>query len=132
MLSAVLSCALHGIDALMVEVEVDIAHGLPQFALVGLPETAVKESRERVRAALKNSGYEFPSRRITVNLAPANVKKEGSAFDLPIALGILAASGLLPPERLAKHVLVGFTQTIRPGWIWDRTGDHQISARGNH
>src|SRR5439155_23034570 len=88
MLATILSSAVHGIDALLVEVQVDVASGLPQMAVVGLPDGAVKESRDRVRAALKNSGYECPARRITVNLAPADVKKEGSAFDLPMALGI--------------------------------------------
>ena len=86
MLAKVLSGALLGIDAYPVEVEVDIAQGLPQFATVGLPEGAVKESKDRVESAIKNSGYEFPTRRITINLAPADIKKEGAAFDLPIAI----------------------------------------------
>ena len=92
MLAKVFSSALVGIDAIQVDVEVDIAQGLPQFATVGLPDGAVKESKDRVRSALKNAGYEFPQRKITVNLAPADVKKEGAAFDLPIAVGILAPS----------------------------------------
>ncbi len=103
----VLSSTVHGIDALRVEVEVDIAAGLPQMAIVGLPEGAVKEGKDRVRAALKNSGYECPPRKITVNLAPADLRKDGSAFDLPIALGILAAGGLLPADRLAQYALLG-------------------------
>jgi magnesium chelatase family protein len=107
MLATVLSSALHGVDALMIEVEIDFAAGLPQFTIVGLPEAAVKESKDRVRAALKNSGYEVPPRRITVNLAPADVKKEGSAYDLPIALGMLAACGHLPAERLHEYVILG-------------------------
>jgi magnesium chelatase family protein len=107
MLATVLSSAVHGIDALLIEVEVDLASGLPQMAMVGLPEGAVRESKDRVRSALKNSGYEFPQRKITVNLAPADVKKEGSAFDLPIALGILAAAGHVPQERLREHALLG-------------------------
>jgi magnesium chelatase family protein len=98
MLAKVLSSAVIGIDAYIVEVEVDISQGLPSFSTVGLPEGAVRESKERVKASIKNSGYHFPSDRITVNLAPADVKKEGSAFDLPMALGILAATGLLPRE----------------------------------
>ncbi len=106
MLATVLSSTLHGIDGLMVEVEVDVGTGLPQLAMVGLPEGAVRESKDRVRAALKNSGYEFPQRKITVNLAPADVKKEGSAFDLPIALGILAASGKLPDGRLREFAIL--------------------------
>ncbi len=107
MLATVLSSALQGIDALLVEVEVDIAAGLPQMAVVGLPEGAVKESKDRVRSALKNSGYEFPQRKVTINLAPADVKKEGSAYDLPIALGLLAATGKLPAELLRHYVILG-------------------------
>ena len=95
MLSRVLSSAVFGIDAYVVDVEVDIALGLPAFATVGLPEGAVKESKDRVKAAVKNCGYEFPSRRITVNLAPADIKKEGAAFDLPMAIGILAATEIV-------------------------------------
>ncbi|MBT8340814.1 MAG: ATP-dependent protease, partial [Desulfatitalea sp.] len=96
MLARVLSSAVIGVDAYVVEVEVDIARGLPAFTTVGLPETAVKESRERVKAAIKNSGFRFSDDRITVNLAPAHIKKEGTGFDLPIAMGILAATGALP------------------------------------
>ena len=107
MLAKVLSSALLGIDAVTVDVEVDIAQGLPQFSTVGLPDGAVKESKDRVKAALKNSGYEFPARRITVNLAPADLKKEGTSFDLPIAIGILAATGVVKKERLGDYLLVG-------------------------
>ncbi len=103
----VLSGALNGIDALLIEVEVDLAMGMPSMAVVGLPEAAVRESKDRVRAALRNSGYDFPPRRITVNLAPADVRKEGSAYDLPIALGILAASGALPVALLEKFAALG-------------------------
>jgi magnesium chelatase family protein len=106
-LATVLSSAVHGIDALLVEVEVDIASGLPQMFVVGLPEGAVKESKDRVRSALKNSGYEFPQRKITINLAPADIKKEGSAYDLPIGLGILAACGMLPPPALREYSILG-------------------------
>ncbi len=107
MLAKVLSAAVVGIEAIMVDVEVDIAQGLPQFSTVGLPDGAVKESKDRVKAALKNSGYEFPPRRITANLAPADIKKEGSAFDLPISIGILAATGVIKGERLSRYVLLG-------------------------
>jgi magnesium chelatase family protein len=107
MLATVLSGALVGIDGLQVEVEIDTALGLPQFTTVGLPEGAVRESKDRVRSAIKNSGYEFPPRKITVNLAPADLKKEGSAYDLPIALGILAAEGILAKDRLAEYALLG-------------------------
>lgn len=107
MLAKILSSAVIGIDAYIVEVEVDIAQGLPAFATVGLPEGAVRESKERVKAAVKNSGYHFPSDRITVNLAPADVKKEGSAFDLPMALGILAATGLVDRDGYSGYLFLG-------------------------
>lgn len=107
MLAKVLSAAVVGIDAVLVDVEVDIAPGLPYFATVGLPDGAVKESKDRVKAALKNSGYDFPARRITANLAPADLKKEGTAFDLPISIGILAATGVINSEQLEQYVLLG-------------------------
>lgn len=107
MLAKVLSSAVIGIDAYVVEVEVDISQGLPSFSTVGLPEGAVRESKERVKAAIKNSGYHFPSDRITVNLAPADIKKEGSAFDLPMALGILAATGLINRSSYSDHLFLG-------------------------
>ncbi|MBW2646283.1 MAG: YifB family Mg chelatase-like AAA ATPase [Deltaproteobacteria bacterium] len=107
MLSRILSSAVLGIDAYVVEVEVDIAQGLPAFATVGLPETAVKESKDRVKSAIHNSGYHFPDDRITVNLAPADIKKEGTGFDLPIAAGILAATGIIPQNILSEHLILG-------------------------
>lgn len=96
-----------GIDAPSVRVEVHIANGLPQLAVVGLPEAAVREAKDRVRSAIQNTDFEFPARRITVNLAPADLPKEGGRFDLPIALGILAASGQLPDAGLATHEFLG-------------------------
>lgn len=99
--------ALAGVAAPPVEVEVDLAAGLPALTIVGLPETAVKEARDRVRAALVNSGYEFPTARVTVNLAPADLPKDGGRYDLAIALGVLAASGQLPRERVAGHQFLG-------------------------
>ncbi|HTL71250.1 MAG TPA: YifB family Mg chelatase-like AAA ATPase, partial [Candidatus Eisenbacteria bacterium] len=107
MLSRVFSCAVYGIDAYPVEVEVDIANGLPSFNIVGLPDTACRESADRVRAALKNSDLPFPSKKITVNLAPADLKKEGSGFDLAIAIGILAASEAVSKESLLRRVFCG-------------------------
>ncbi len=107
MLAKVLSSALLGIDAIMVDVEVDIAQGLPQFSTVGLPDGAVKESKDRVKSALKNSGYEFPNRKITVNLAPADVRKEGASFDLPISIGILAATGVVKAGHIKEYLLLG-------------------------
>ncbi len=96
-----------GINGSLITVEVDIANGIPALDIVGLPDTAVKESKERVRAAIKNAGFEFPLRRITVNLAPADMKKDGSGLDLSIALGILAASGQIDPQHCSQHVFVG-------------------------
>ncbi|MFN2400686.1 MAG: YifB family Mg chelatase-like AAA ATPase [Gemmatimonadaceae bacterium] len=107
MLAAVRSAAVLGIDAYEITVEVDAALGLPQWTLVGLPAGAVKESRERVSSALLNSGFTVPARRITVNLAPADVRKEGTAFDLPIALGILVCTGQLAADSLRALVVVG-------------------------
>ena len=107
MLSLVYSSAVVGIDAYVVEVEVDIMHGLPMFTTVGLPEAAVKESKERVKSAIHNSGYDFPSDRITINLAPANIKKEGTGLDLPIAVGILCASGILSARTISRYIMAG-------------------------
>ena len=101
------SLSLFGIDALPVEVEVDVSVGLPGFSIVGLPDAAVQEARERVRVAISNSGYKFPTKKVIVNLAPANLRKEGAAFDLPIALAILAVAGVVSAERLEDAGVVG-------------------------
>ena len=117
MLAKIKSSAVVGVDALPVTVEVDISYGLPAFSTVGLAEGAVRESRERVKAAIKNSGYDFPNRRITVNLAPADVKKEGAGYDLPMALGILTASEILRSEKLGNYGVIGelsLDGSIRP------------------
>ncbi len=107
LLAQINAAALYGINGIPIMVEVDVANGLPQFNLVGLPDTAVREARERVRAAIKNSNFEFPSRRITVNLAPADLPKEGPAFDLALAIGVLAASEVAPLETWPKAVFLG-------------------------
>jgi magnesium chelatase family protein len=107
MLFKIASAALRGIEAYLVEVEVDVGLGFPNYITVGLPDTAVKESKERVRAALRNCGYELPPRKITINLAPADRRKEGSSFDLPIALGLLADIGLFPGGRLKDYLFLG-------------------------
>ncbi|MBF0622769.1 MAG: YifB family Mg chelatase-like AAA ATPase [Magnetococcales bacterium] len=107
MLSRINTIALEGITALPVEVEVDLSRGLPALNVVGLPEAAVRESKDRVRSALNNSGFQLPARRITINLAPAHLPKEGSAYDLPIALGLMVAMGLLSPEVTAKRLFLG-------------------------
>ena len=107
MLAKVLSAALVGLDAHLVEVEVDISGGLPQFSVVGLPDATVRESRDRVRSALKNTGFAFPVKKITVNLAPADVKKEGAGLDFAMAVGILVAEDLVPAEAVAGRVFVG-------------------------
>ncbi|OIR10429.1 competence protein ComM [mine drainage metagenome] len=106
-LAVLYSRGLAGMDAALVTVEVHLANGLPNFTIVGLPETEVKESKDRVRAALQNCQFEFPARRITVNLAPADLPKESGRFDLPIALGILAASGQIPSDKLAEYEYAG-------------------------
>lgn len=107
MLSKVYSGSVYGIEGFIIEVEIDISNGLPTFTIVGLPDTAVKESKERVTAAIRNSGFDFPTKKITVNLAPADLKKEGAGFDLSIALGILAASGYVNYEKLKNYFIVG-------------------------
>ncbi|MBI5180404.1 MAG: YifB family Mg chelatase-like AAA ATPase [Nitrospirae bacterium] len=107
MIAKVLSSAVIGIDAYLLDVEVDISLGLPVFSIVGLPDLAVKESRDRVRAAIKNIGLDFPVKKITINLAPADIKKEGSAFDLPIAIGILVAEGIITKERIKGLLIAG-------------------------
>ena len=101
------SRAITGVRATPVAVEVHLSGGLPQFNIVGLPDTEVKEARERVRAAIINGNFDFPRRRITINLAPADLPKEGGRYDLPIALGILAASGQIPAEKLQQHEFSG-------------------------
>ncbi len=106
-LAVVRSRGLSGMSAPEVTVEVHLANGLPAFTLVGLPDTEVREARERVRAALQNSRFDFPMRRITVNLAPADLPKESGRFDLPIALGILAATGQLPARVLDRYEFAG-------------------------
>ncbi len=117
MLAAIRSAAVLGIDAYDVTVEVDVAYGLPNWFTVGLPANSVKESRERVTAALINAGFAVPSRRITINLAPADTQKTGTAFDLPIALGVLVGSGVLEPEAVERCLFVGelgLDASIRP------------------
>ncbi len=107
MLAKIHSCGLFGIDGYMVEVEVDVCNGMPSFEIVGLPDNAVKESKERVRTAIRNSGFDFPVKRITVNLAPANTKKEGPAYDLPMAMGILVCTKAVKAESLNECILIG-------------------------
>jgi magnesium chelatase family protein len=107
MLACVRTAAVFGIEAVAVNVEVDVSFGLPMFTMVGLPDTSVRESRDRVRAAIRNCGFEFPSERVTVNLAPADVRKAGAAFDLPIALGVLAAAGVVQCRAVDAVVLIG-------------------------
>ena len=107
MLAKVYSCAVVGLEGALIEVEVDTTNGLPSFVVVGLPDTAVQESRERVQAAIRNAGYWFPQKRVTVNLAPAALRKEGPAYDLPIALGVLVAMGQLQPESFDKALVMG-------------------------
>ncbi len=117
MLASLRSAAVLGVEALPVIVEVDVSFGLPVFTMVGLPDASVRESRDRVRTAIRNSGFEFPGHRITVNLAPADIRKAGASYDLPIALGVLAASGVIERRLVDGVVLLGelsLDGTIQP------------------
>lgn len=117
MLASLRTAALFGVEACLVHVEVDVAFGLPVFNMVGLPDASVRESRDRVRSAIRNSGFEFPPHRITVNLAPADLRKAGSSFDLPIALGVLAAQGVVPCPAVSDLLVLGelsLDGTIQP------------------
>ncbi len=117
MLTTVLSAATYGINAYLIEIETNIENTVPNFFMVGLPDNAVKESRERVATAIKNSAYTYPNKRITINLAPADVKKEGSSYDLPIAIGMLASSGQVSEARLKDFIILGelsLEGTLRP------------------
>jgi magnesium chelatase family protein len=105
--SRVYLCAVIGLEGVIVEVEVDIGQGLPKMVIVGLPDTAVQESRERVHAAIKNANLPYPRKPIVVNLAPASVRKEGPAYDLPIALGVLIMSHLLPQQAVTRALVIG-------------------------
>src|SRR3989344_3979354 len=108
MLAKVLSGATIGLESVLITVEVDVAaQGLPSFTIVGLPDKAVEESKERVRAAIKNTGADFPAKRITVNLAPADIPKNGPQYDLPIAIGVLIASEQLSPRDLSDTIVLG-------------------------
>lgn len=107
MLSIVKSMGLHGLEGYLIEVQVDVSSGLPAWEVVGLPDISVKEAKERVKTAIKNSDIEFPSRRILVNLAPANTKKEGSLFDLPIAIGILIATEIIENTNINNFIFIG-------------------------
>jgi magnesium chelatase family protein len=117
MITRVLSFGLLGIEAYPVEIEIDVSRGLPAITVVGLADTAIRESRERVKSAIKNSGFEWSGERITVSLAPSDIKKEGTSFDLPIALGILAATAQLNPQSLKEYFIIGelsLDGTLRP------------------
>ncbi|MFA7162724.1 MAG: magnesium chelatase domain-containing protein, partial [Eubacteriales bacterium] len=117
MLAKVKSTGLFGIKGYIIDIEVDISNGLPSFDIVGLADTAVKESRERVRAAIKNSGFNFPVKRLTVNMAPGDTKKEGSAYDLAIAVGILMATGQIEKDNSLDPIFLGelsLDGSIRP------------------
>ena len=127
MLARIRSAAVLGIDAYLVEVEVDITNGLPSVATVGLPHGAVKEGRERVTAALVNAGYSFPLKRITINLAPADIRKDGSGFDLPIALGILAASEQLDAGGLAEQLILGEVGLEAGDLLFQHGGDQSLA-----
>jgi magnesium chelatase family protein len=126
-LACVRSAAVFGIDACTVQVEVDVSFGLPSFTMVGLPDASVRESRDRVRSAIRNSGFEFPLHRVTVNLAPADIRKAGSSFDLPIALGVLAANGCINRRDVPDVLLLG--ELSLDGGIQAARGVLPIAAR---
>lgn len=107
MLARIFSCAVVGLEGVVIEVEVDYTNGLPGMTIVGLPDAAVQESRERVQTAVKNAGLHFPRHRIVVNLAPASVRKEGPSYDLPIALGVIVLAGFLPPDKVENTIVIG-------------------------
>ena len=107
MVAKILSSSYIGIESYILEVEADIMAGLPSFNIVGLADVAISESKERVRAAIKNSGYEVPARRIVINLSPAGIRKEGASFDLSIAIGILASLGEVENKKLKKYIVLG-------------------------
>ena len=112
MLSKIKSISLIGLEGNLIEVQTDISNGIPEFEIVGLPDTSVRESKKRIVSAIKNSKIEFPSKKILINLAPANIKKEGSSFDLPIAIGILISIGILPNLNYNEivKIIVKFSQ----------------------
>lgn len=107
MLSTTKTIALHGLEGFLIDVQVDISSGMPSWDIVGLPDASIKEAKERVRTAIKNSGYELFSRKIVINLAPANIKKEGSIFDLPMAVGILRSIEIIYQENMENTLLIG-------------------------
>src|SRR4051794_14728003 len=117
MLARVTSAAVVGIQAAPIHVEVDVAAGLPGYNIVGLPDAGVKEGRVRIRGALENSGFKLPARRVIVNLAPADLRKDGAAFDVPIAVGVLCAAGIVDAASLKESLFVGelaLDGTVRP------------------
>ena len=130
MLASLRSAALFGLDAIPVDVEVDVTFGLPALVLVGLPDASVRESRDRVRSAIRNSGFEFPLKRVTVNLAPADVRKAGTAFDLPIALGVLAATGVVTTPTIADTLIVG--ELSLDGSMLPTRGALSVAALARH
>src|SRR3954471_5733810 len=130
MLACVRTAAVFGIEASPVQVEVDVSFGLPAFTVVGLPDVSVRESRDRVRSAIRNSGFEFPPHHVTVNLAPADVRKAGSSFDLPIALGVLAATGCVTRRDVPDVLLVG--ELSLDGGIHPARGVLPIAAAARH
>lgn len=135
MLARVWSASLVGIEAVKVGVEVDVAGGLPGIVIVGLPDAAIQEARERVKAALKNAGYAVPMRKVVVNLTPADLRKEGPSFDLPISVGILAASEQVNADRLSDYLFLGEVSldgSLRPvaGVLPIAAAAHQIGFKG--
>ena len=116
--ASVLSAAIFGVEVCPVQVEADVSNGLPSFIMVGFPSAQVKEAQERVRTALKNNGYQFPPKRITVNFAPADMKKEGAGFDVPVAAAVLAAFEMISPQVVSRVMMAGGDRSGRRN-PWD-------------
>ena len=130
MLAKAYSYGINGLDAYSICIEIDAARGLPKIVIVGLPDNAVKESKERVRSAIKNSGYSFPKGRTTINLSPADTKKEGPSFDLPIALGILAATGQINQDFLQQYAVLG--ELSLDGHVQSISGSLPVALAASH
>ena len=124
MFASVFSAAISGMEVHLIKVEADVSDGLPSFTMVGLPSTQVKEAQDRVRTALKNNGIALPPKRITVNLAPADIRKEGAGFDLPLAAAVLAAAGVLSAAQLGNRI-----EWRNPCGIWNPADDHSGEGR---
>ena len=126
--ASVLSAAIFGVEVCPVQVEADVSNGLPSFIMVGFPSAQVKEAQDRVRTALKNNGYQFPPKRITVNFAPADMKKEGAGFDVPVAAAVLAAFEMISPQVVSGVMMAGLS--VNAHWVPDLSPGISLRATG--